>query len=103
MSLLPRFNEGDLVLDKKVFRLDIKHEVAKFATHQEIPQQGDFFWKQLQAGISVAFLNFGLCKKITPGNKIQMVTICLIETMQVLGKSDNIDQITIINLPISSS
>ena len=63
MSLLPRFNEGDLVLDKKVFRLDIKREVAKFLTDQEIPQQGDFFWKQLQAGISVAFLNFGLCKK----------------------------------------
>lgn len=101
--MLPRLNEDDLVLDKKAFGLDIKHEVVKFLADQEIPQQGNFSWKQLQARFSVVFLNFGLCKKITAGTKIQMVTICLIETMQVLGKSDNIDQITIINLPISSS
>ena len=78
MSLLSRLNEDDLVLEKKVFGLDIKREVAKFLTDQEIPQQGDFFWKQLQAGVSVVFLNFGLCEKITAGTKIQMVTICLI-------------------------
>ena len=57
--MLPRLNEDDLVLDKKAFGLDIKHEVVKLLTDLEIPQQGNFFWKQLQAGFSVAFLNFG--------------------------------------------
>ena len=42
MSLLSRLNEDDLVLEKKVFGLDIKREVVKFLTDQEIPQQGNF-------------------------------------------------------------
>ena len=40
--MLPRLNEDDLVLDKKAFGLDIKHEVVKLLADQKIPQQGNF-------------------------------------------------------------
>ena len=62
-KLASKINKGDLVFDREAFEEEVRREVCKVFTQEELDNEGDMLLRRFHCGISLAYLSFGLKMK----------------------------------------